>query len=123
MSLDMLSGMFAAAEKPFCLCRMTFLRPAMTVITGRKYNHPLMQLGCIRTLRAVIGVEDVPFYFFLSRSLISVSSFSSADGAGGAGGAAGSSAFFLDRLMIAFTIRKTQKATIRKSIKVWMKLP
>src|SRR5262249_36124339 len=53
-----------------------------------------------------------------SRSRISVSSLTSAGGSGADGGAAG----FLSRLT-ALTSRKTQKATIRKSMTFWMKTP
>jgi hypothetical protein len=61
-----------------------------------------------------------PLYFFASRSRISPSSFSVA---GGSGGAAGAASAFLCRRLTCLIIRKTAKATIRKSSTVLQNTP
>ena len=62
------------------------------------------------------------YFFSFKRSRISVRRTSSLLGAGGAGSAFGSS-FFLFNFANKRTIRNTQKAMIKKSKHVWIKLP
>ena len=81
-------------------------------------THSLL---CSKFVELTLNITEC--YCFFNRSRISVRSFSSLVGSGSGAGAAGSSAFFLESLLIPFTIRNTQKAIIRKSNVVCRKLP